>query len=49
MVIINMKYNLNCDSCDYEETAVVDERADALAKQHESEHGDHFVLIETTQ
>lgn len=49
MVYIGMEYDLNCDSCGYEETAVEEERADVLAKRHEDAYADHFVLIETVK
>lgn len=43
-----MEYVLDCDSCGFDRIVDDDQRAYGLAKDHESEHGEHFVLIETT-
>lgn len=49
MLTNTVEYALACDTCDF--VCMVDEqnRAYVLARDHEREHGSHFVLIETVQ
>lgn len=49
MSTINMEYQLRCDTCDFNRYVVENGRAYMLAKEHESEYGNHFVLMETIQ
>jgi hypothetical protein len=40
-----MTHNLDCDSCEYDDTAETETAAYRLAKEHETTHPSHFVLI----
>lgn len=44
-----MGFILDCDTCDFGRTVDDEGEAYVLSKEHESEHGGHFVLIETVQ
>lgn len=48
MLPIGMEFRLECDTCGFDRTTDDELRAYGLAKEHEAEHGEHFVLIETT-
>lgn len=47
MLSINVEYLLDCDTCGFDRTVEDEQRAYGLAKEHETDYGDHFVLIET--
>ena len=42
-----MTYSLNCDTCDFVRTVDDEGNAYVLARDHEREHGAHFVMIES--
>lgn len=44
---ISMEYRLKCDTCGYDRRIDEERRAYGLAREHEAEHGEHFVLIQT--
>lgn len=41
-----MPYSLDCDTCDFIRTVDDEVDAYAAAKEHESEHPNHFVFME---
>lgn len=49
MVSLDMEYRLDCDSCEFARYTDDIMEADNIARQHEVEHGDHFVIFETSQ
>lgn len=49
MLSINMEYRLQCDTCDFDRHVDENGRAYTLAKEHERDHGNQFVLMETVQ
>jgi hypothetical protein len=40
-----MAYLLDCDSCEFSQTVTEEPRTYAVAKEHEEDHPEHFVLI----
>lgn len=49
MLFIAMEYHLSCDTCDFDRQIDENGWAYTLAKEHEEEHGNHFVLMQTIQ
>lgn len=49
MSFIDIGYHLSCDTCDFYRHLVENGWAYTLAKGHEEEHGNHFVLLKTIQ
>jgi hypothetical protein len=42
---VNVPFDLDCDTCDFNRTVDAQRSAFSAAKDHESDHPDHFVLI----
>ena len=42
---VNVAYDLKCDTCEFSRTVDAESSAYSAAKDHESDHPDHFVLI----
>lgn len=47
MVLYTMPFELQCDSCDFNRQTGDETGAYADARDHESDHPSHFVLITT--
>lgn len=48
MSCITMPYSLDCDSCGFTQTVDAEPETYVIARDHERDHPDHFVMIETT-
>lgn len=49
LVWYTMAFTLRCDSCEFADSVDDEHTAYTRTRDHELEHGSHFVLIETEQ
>lgn len=49
MLPITMEYHLRCDTCDFDRHISDNGRPYTMAKEHERDHDNHFVLMEIIQ
>lgn len=44
-----MTYSLDCDTCQFARSIAGEVNAYSIAKEHESEHPEHFVFMERVE
>lgn len=49
MVCLDVTFQLDCDTCDFNLTVDAENTAYVSAKEHESDHPTHFVLIRSAE